>query len=104
MYICFKLIYVYTLTAYLLEFTQAVSLILGFKEIIEKQNIEIQNLQNINCSLKKENKVLSDKNSNLLEKIKKVEKESNVKNSQLVKFIMYYILFYFNPFINYLKK
>ena len=75
-----------------LEFSQAVSLILDFKEIIEKQNVEIQHLQINICSLKKEKEVLSDERYKLMEKIKKLEKESNVKSFQLVRINLYYIL------------
>ena len=41
------------------------------KQLIEKKNTDNQNLQNKNCSLEKENKVLADKNTELLEQIKK---------------------------------
>ena len=80
------------MTVYFLEFTQVVSLVLGFKEIIEEQNIEIQHLQDNNCSLKKEREVLSDEKYKLLEKIKKLEKKPYVKNIQLVTFNLYYVL------------
>ena len=41
------------------------------KQLIEKQNSENQNLQDKNCSLERENKILADKNTVLLEQIKK---------------------------------
>ena len=41
------------------------------KQLIEKQNSENQSLQDKNCSLEIENKFLADKNTELLEQIKK---------------------------------
>ena len=41
------------------------------KQLIEKQNTENQSLQVKNCSLEKENKILANKNTELLEQIKK---------------------------------
>ena len=43
----------------------------GLKQIIEKQNSENQNLQNKVFSLEMENKMLADKNSELLKENKK---------------------------------
>ena len=43
----------------------------GLKEVIEKQNSKIKTLQNDNCSLKKKNKILADKCTQLLEHIEK---------------------------------
>ena len=50
---------------------QAEFLMSCLKQLIEKQNSENQNLQDKNCSLERENKILADKNTVLLEQIKK---------------------------------
>ena len=41
------------------------------KQLIEKQNTENQNLKDKNCSLQMKNKILTDKNVELLEQIKR---------------------------------
>ena len=79
--------------SYFLEFTQAESLISVFKEVIKKQNVKIQYLQDNNCKLEKEKEYIAGENYKLLEKIKKLENEFRVKNSQLVILELYlYIL------------
>ena len=54
-----------------LDLSQAEFLMSCLKQLIEKQNSENEKLQEKNCSLEKENKVLADKNTELLEQIKK---------------------------------
>ena len=56
---------------YVLDLSQAEFLMSCLKQLIEKQNSENEKLQEKNCSLEKENKVLADKNTELLEQIKK---------------------------------
>ena len=43
----------------------------SLKQLIEKQNLQNKSLQEYNCSLKKENKLLSDKNTELMKNMKK---------------------------------
>ena len=50
---------------------QAELLMTGLKHIIQKQNTENQNLENKNCSLEMDNKILADKNTELLIENKK---------------------------------
>ena len=56
---------------YFLDLNQAEFLMSCFKQLVEKQNSENQNLQDKNCSLERENKILADKNAELLAQIKK---------------------------------
>ena len=56
---------------FFLDLSQAEFLMSCLKQLIEKQNTENQNLQNKNCSLEKENRILADRNIELLEQIKK---------------------------------
>ena len=56
---------------FFLNLNQAEFLMSCLKQLIEKQNSENQNLQDKNCSLERENKILADKNTVLLEQIKK---------------------------------
>ena len=56
---------------FFLDLNQAEFLMSCLKQLIEKQNSENQNLQDKNCSLERENKILADKNTVLLEQIKK---------------------------------
>ena len=61
----------------------------GFKEIIEKQNLEIQHLQDKNCRLEKEKENLADENCKLSETNKKLEKELHKKSEELVMYNFY---------------
>ena len=54
------------------------------KQILKKQENENKQLQGINENLKKENEHVSIVNKNLLEKLNKLEKESNRKISRFV--------------------
>ena len=56
---------------FFLDLNQAEFLMSCLKQLIEKQNSENQSLQDKNCSLEIENKILADKNTELLEQIKK---------------------------------
>ena len=56
---------------FFLDLNQAEFLMSCLKQLIEKQNTENQSLQVKNCSLEKENKILANKNTELLEQIKK---------------------------------
>ena len=53
-------------------------------QIIKKEENENKHLQAINENLKKENKHVSIVNKNLLEKLNKLEQESNRKISRFV--------------------
>ena len=54
---------------------QAELLMTGLKHIIQKQITENQNLENKNCSLEMDNKILADKNTELLNENKKLVKK-----------------------------
>ena len=56
---------------YYLDINQAEFLMSCLKQLIEKQNSENKKLQEKNCNLEKENKYLADKNTDLLEQMKK---------------------------------
>ena len=54
------------------------------KKIIRKQENKIKHLKASNENLKKENEHVLNVNSNLFEKLNKLEKESGEKNSRFV--------------------
>ena len=58
-------------------------------QIIKKEENKNKHLQAINDNLKKESEHVSIVNKNLLEKINKLEKESNRKISRFVAFYLY---------------
>ena len=63
----------------------------GLKQIIEKQNDENKQLQTKNDKLKMENENLAIVVNNLLEKIKKLEKESSVNNKRYLVTVFQFI-------------
>ena len=56
----------------------------GLKQIIEKQNLHIKNLQEKNEQLKVVNKNLADEKRRMVEKVNNLQIELSVKNAQLV--------------------
>ena len=56
----------------------------GLKQIIEKQNLHLKNLQEENEQLKVVNKNLADEKRRMVEKVNNLQIELSVKNAQLV--------------------
>ena len=68
------------------DFNQVEFHLSGLIQIIKKEENENKHLQAINENLKKENEHVSSVNKNLLEKLNKLDKESNKKISRFVVF------------------
>ena len=75
----------------------------GLKQIIEKQNLHIKSLQKKNEQFKVVNKNLADERKKMIEKINNLEIEFSVKNSQLVKFQIFYTALFFLKYVKTIK-
>ena len=66
----------------------------GLKHIIEKQNLHLKNFQEKNEQLKIVNKNLANEKRRMVKKVKNLEIEFSVKNTQLVIFLIFLYCIY----------